>query len=133
MLIAFCPILLGMGDNPLSKIPETDRNFAAVYVDQMDVITECTEVSIGGKTFLEGKRGDGKLGIGFEKIRSILFQMKNNDLMGYVKLYDGSETTLKLDKKKKAYGRTKMGIFEINLSDLKKMIINPARVSGSKN
>jgi hypothetical protein len=132
LLFAVACLLMGMGDAPPGKVPKTDRNFAATYVDQMDVKTECTEVSVDGNTFIEGKRGDGNLAIGFEKIKSILFRMKNNELLGYVTLYDGSETIIMLDKKKKAYGRTPAGAFQINLSDLKKMIINPRQVSGPR-
>ena len=132
MLVALLPLLSGMGKFPSNKNPKVDRYFSATYVDQSGVQTECTEVNIEGQTFIEGNRGDGTLTIGFEKIKSILFQMKNDQLFGYVTLYDGSETILTLDKKKKAIGRAKSGVFRIALSDLKKMIISSMQISGPR-
>ena len=59
LLIAI-PVLMGMGSlqGPASpdKIPAPSKKFTAVFVDQMDVSTECSESSIEGTSFLEGKR-----------------------------------------------------------------------------
>ena len=135
LLIVVAPLLLGMGgltEVPVDKVPQTSRNFAATYVDQMDVITECTEASIDGKTFVEGKRGEGNLAVEFEKIKTINFRMKGGELIGQVLLSDGSETVLTMNKDKKAYGRTKYGAFQIKLSDLKKMIFRPEAGTPSK-
>jgi hypothetical protein len=129
LLMVAAPLLLGMGgftEVPPDKVPQTSRSFAATYIDQMDTITECTEASIDGKIFIEGKRGEGNLAVDFEKIKMINFRMKGGELTGQVLLSDGSETVLAVNKDKKAYGRAKYGAFQIKLSDLKKMIISPA-------
>ncbi len=129
LLFAAAPLLLGMGgltETPADKVPPTSRSFAATYIDQMDVVTECTEASIDGKTYIEGRRGEGKLAIDFEKVRSILFRMKDGELTGTVSLLDGSETVIVVNKDRKAYGRAKYGAFQIKLSDLKKMALSPA-------
>ena len=60
VLIAI-PFMLGMGgfveDNVSESIPVPEKKFSAIFVDQNDVLTECSEVSIAGKTFIEGKKG----------------------------------------------------------------------------
>ena len=81
----------------------------------MDVATECSEVSIEGTTFLEGKRGEGNYTISFDNIEQISFRMNADRLTGMVKLRDGGTSELTLNKTQKAYGRTKYGTFQIKL------------------
>ncbi len=136
LLLAMVPLLAGMGslaEGPADKVPKVNKNYHATYIDQLDVMTECTEVSIEGNTFIEGKRGEGSLAIDFGRIKNILFRMSDNELIGQVRLFDGSETVLTLKKDKKAYGRTRYGAFQIRLADLKKMVISPAPVVSSGN
>jgi len=129
VILIFLPFLLGMGflfgDGSPEKIPVPEENFTATFIDQMDIIAECTEVSIEGGTFLEGKRGKGVYTIPFDKIKNIVFYLEEGKLSGSVKLKDGSTVELVLKKDSKAYGRTKYGTFQIELSNLKKIIIHP--------
>ncbi len=127
-ILLLIPLLVGMGSSILGgdsadKIPTPDDNFTAIYIDQMDVITECKEVSIQGKTFLEGKKGQGTHAIPFEKIENILFVIKNGELKGRIQMKDKSKTELILKKDHKAYGHTKYGTFQIKLINLKKMVL----------
>lgn len=127
-VLLLIPLLVGMGnsifgEDPADKIPVPEHKFAAIYIDQMDVITECKEVSIQGKTFLEGKRGKGTYTIPFEKIEKILFVIKNGELKGRIQLKDKSKTELILKKDHKAYGHAKHGTFQIKLINLKKMVL----------
>jgi len=73
------PLLLGMGSLQGSasgrEIPIPAKNYRATFVDQMDVITECTHISIEGSTFLEGKRGEGNYTISFDNIDQVLFRL----------------------------------------------------------
>lgn len=129
LILALAPILLAMGgitEIPADKVPTTKRDYSAVYIDHMDIITECKQASIEGNTFIEGKRGEGNLAIDFERIKSIVFQMRNNELTALVKLRDGTETVIIVNKEKKAYGRTKFGAFQIRLADIKTMTIKSA-------
>jgi hypothetical protein len=61
ILLTSVPLLLGMGSlqrqAPAEKMPILVKQYNATFVDQADVFTECTHVSIEGATFLEGKRG----------------------------------------------------------------------------
>jgi hypothetical protein len=133
------PIILAMGGSgggPADRIPAAARNVGAIFIDQNDIVTECTGASIDGNTFLEGKKGQGTYTIDFEKIKSVVFKMNNGELLGTAKLVGGGETTLVLDKNKKAYGRTKFGSFQIRIAGLKKMTItsvsNPEKNAGTK-
>lgn len=126
-LLVTLPLLVGMGSPQGSaspdKVPVPVKKFTAQFIDQADVLTECSEVSIEGMTFIEGKRGEGTFTLSFETIDQILFRLNAERLTGLVKLRDGGTYELTLNGKQKAYGRTKYGTFQIRLSDLKKLTI----------
>ncbi|MCD6487516.1 MAG: hypothetical protein J7K35_09375 [Syntrophobacterales bacterium] len=128
LIMLLVPFILGMGsmtgDDSPDKIPVTDKKFSATFVDQMDVVTRCTEVSIEGKTFVEGVKGEGTYTIPFEKIKNIRFFLKDGKLKGVVLLKSNSRDELTLNKDYKAYGRTTHGTFQIDISGLKKMIMS---------
>ena len=130
LLLIAVPVLLGMGtlQGPASpeKIPIPEKKYNAIFLDQMDVITECGEASIDGTTFLEGKRGEGTYTVPFDKIDQISFRMDAERLTGIVKLRDGEVSEFVLNKTQKAYGKTKYGTFQIQLSDLKRLVIRNA-------
>jgi len=128
MLVCF-PFLLGMGSQggtPADIIPVPEKKFTATFVDQMDVLTQCSDVSIEGGTALQGKIGEGTYTVAFENIKEVVFRLHEERLHGQVRLPDGSSIELIVGKDKKAYGRTKFGTFQIRLNNLKKMIIEPA-------
>lgn len=121
------PLVLGMGsrtggDSP-EKIPTTTQKFRASFIDQMDVLTSCTNVSIDGATYLQGRRGEGNYTVGFDRIASVVFRLSEGKLIGVVRLRDGSTLELTLNGSQKAYGATAYGTFRIKLQDLKKMTI----------
>lgn len=128
IVLILIPVMLGMGsmlenDSP-EKIPIPSEKFDATYIDQMDVITECSEVSINGKTFIEGKKGEGLYTINFKDIREIVFLKKEDKLRGIVNLLNDESVDMILNNDHKAYGKTKYGTFQIVLAKLNKMIIN---------
>mgnify|MGYP001027205467 CR=1 FL=1 len=129
VILTVLPFLLAMGSlsggTSPEKIPSPEIKFTAVFIDQMDMIAECTEVSVEGETFLEGKKGKGVYTISFDKIKNVVFCLKGEKLIGSVELNDGGSTDLILKKDSRACGRTKYGTFRIRFSNLKKMIIHP--------
>lgn len=129
LMILCLPLLLGMGSQggtPADKIPVPTKKFTATFVDQTDVTTQCSDVSIEGGTALQGKIGEGTYTVNFENVSEIVFRQYEERLYGKIKMPDGSSIELVVGKDKKAYGRTKFGTFQIRLNDLKKMIIEPA-------
>ena len=127
LIILFVPFMLGMGsmtgDDSPDRIPVTEKKFSAIFVDQMDVVTRCTEVSIEGKTFIDGMKGEGTYTIPFEKIKSVRFFLKDGKLKGLILLRNNNKDELILNKDYKVYGRTGHGTFQIGVSNLKKMIL----------
>jgi hypothetical protein len=110
------------GDSP-DKIPVPTKKFLGSFVDQMDIITDAKEISIDGGTFLEGKKGEGTFTVAFENIQYVNFLLRDERLVAVVKLREGSSLELRVNKKAKAYGKTKFGTFQIKLLDLKRMTI----------
>ena len=127
LIMLFVPFVLGMGsmtgDDSPDRIPVTEKKFSATFVDQMDVVTRCTDVSIEGKTFIEGTKGKGTYTIPFEKIKSVRFFLKGGELKGFILLKNNNRDELILDEDYKVYGRTNSGTFQIGLSGLKKIIM----------
>jgi len=125
--ILFLPFILGMGSMTGSgtpdKIPVAEKKFNATFIDQMDIITTCTDVSIEGKTYIEGRKGKGVYTIPFEEIESVTFLSKGDELRVLLRLRNESADELILDADRKAYGRTGHGTFQIGLGDIKKMIL----------
>jgi len=125
LVVLVVPFLVGMGgilgEDSADNIPTPEQKFTAIYIDQVDVTTICSNISIQGKTFIEGKKGEGTYAIHFEKIKDILFVLKGENLRGIITFYDGNKIELSLNKGHKAYGKTAHGTFQIKLLDLKKM------------
>jgi len=125
MILSMIPLLAGMGsmfgDGQTDKIPVPEQKIQAIFLDQMDVATACTNVSLQGNTFIEGKRGAGTYTVPFDQILEIVFLMKGEELKGMVRLKNGDPVELVLNKDHRAYGRTVYGTFRIRLGELKKM------------
>jgi hypothetical protein len=130
LLLMLLPLLSGMGSMQGTatpeKMPVPAKKFNATFVDQSDVITECSEVSIEGATYFDGKRGEGNYTISFDNIEQVLFRLNADRLTGVVKLQGGAASELILNKNQKAFGRTKYGTFHIKLVDIKKLTIAPS-------
>ena len=65
--------LTGMSQPPQGRIPTPEIDFAATFIDDQEISTNCREVSWEGKTFLTGMRGKGTVTIPFEKVKRVLF------------------------------------------------------------
>ena len=125
--ILFLPFILGMGSMTGSGTPDkvtvTEKKFNATFIDEMDIITRCTDVSIEGKTYIEGRKGKGIYTIPFEEIESVTFLSKGDEIRVLVRLQNQNIDELILDADRKAYGRTGHGTFQIRLGDIKRMIL----------
>jgi len=128
LMILCVPLMLGMGSQggvPSDRIPVPEKKFIATFIDQMDVTTQCTDVSIEGGVFIQGRIGEGTYTVAFENIQDVVFRLQAEKLYGQIRTRDGGSIEMVVDKNKKAYGRTKFGAFHIRLIDLKKMVIEP--------
>ena len=124
------PLLSGMGSingmTASDNIPVPEKKFSGIFVDEADVITECSQISIAGHTFVQGKRGEGTYSVPFENIDGILFFQKEGTLTAEVLLKDKEKVILALKKDQKAYGKTAYGTFQIELENLKKLTVKRA-------
>ena len=128
VVLAVVPLLMAMGlysgEGSPDKIPIPEKKFIATFVDQMDIIVECQDASIEGKTFVEGKKGEGVYTVEFDRISLVNFRMQDDLLYGNIILKDGKSLELKLNKERKAYGLAKYGTFQVKLSSLKRMVLH---------
>ncbi|MBN2567914.1 MAG: hypothetical protein JXB42_00640 [Deltaproteobacteria bacterium] len=128
ILLILIPVIMAMGsgldgDSP-EKIPVPKEKFNATYIDQMDIVTDCTDISINGKTFIEGNMGEGVYTMPFKEIKDVTFLQKDGKLAGVVKLVGNGQVDLILNTNHKAYGKTKYGTFQIKIAKLKKMTLH---------
>jgi hypothetical protein len=127
-VLAVVPLLMAMGaysgDGSTDRIPIPEKEFNATFIDQMDVVVECRDASIEGKTFVEGKKGEGVYIVDFDRINQVNFRMQENQLYGNIILKDGNSLELVLNRERRAYGRAKYGTFQVKLSSLKRMVLH---------
>ncbi len=127
-VLAVVPLMMAMGTFPgngsTDRIPIPEKEFSATFVDQMDVTVECRDASIEGKTFVEGKKGEGVYIVDFDRINQVNFRMQEDRLYATILLKDGNSLELVLNKERKAYGRAKYGTFQVKLSSLKRMVLH---------
>ena len=126
-LVPFVMAMSSLGGDSPDKIPVPTKKFQGSFVDQMDVIAEAKDISIDGGTFLEGKKGEGTFTVAFENIQYINFLLRDEKLIAMVKLREGNNLELGVNKRAKAYGKTKFGTFQIKLLDLKRMTITDTK------
>ncbi|MBN1829070.1 MAG: hypothetical protein JW884_07985 [Deltaproteobacteria bacterium] len=118
-------ILMGMGSlgERDDAIPVPDKNYSATFIDQLDIRTECTGVSIDGNTYIKGKRGKGSHTITLDTVSEMKFFKKGSTLTVAVVLRTGATVELTLAGEEKAYGKSSYGLFKISLAELKSMIV----------
>jgi hypothetical protein len=113
----------GMDENSVVNIPKTDRNFAVTLTDQSDVSMELERFSIDGQSFLTGKFGKSNISIGLEKIETVAFLSKGNEVKADVRLKDGQLVEIMVDKKNACFGVSSFANVRIGVSDIKKITI----------
>lgn len=122
---AFCCIGMGgLGEQDPAKIPEPAQDFSATVMDQSDIASDITLMSLEGQTFLAGKRGGATISIPFENIEIIEFRMSGNDLYAAVAMKGQPQVELRMEKKRVLYGRLSYGHFAIRVEYIRKIIIH---------
>ena len=122
LLLMVCVFTLGMGgmgSDQVVSIPEPDFNYRATLVDQADVSMDLEKFSCEGQTYLSGTLGKAEISIDFEKIRSIFFLLDDKHLLANVKLTDGRNETISVDKKQPCYGVSSYADVKIEMQHIK--------------
>jgi ribosome maturation factor RimP len=112
----------GLGGTPSGKIPTPEKDFSATLIDKQDVVTKCKQVSRDGDVFFLGKKGRGTVTIPFEKVKTAEFGNGKGVVTAVIKLIDGQTIEIEVDKSQRFYGNVNFGTFQIEVSDLKKII-----------
>jgi hypothetical protein len=117
--------LMGMGKldqtEKVGEIPVPDKEVSVVITDSEDLALNLTQFSINGKTYLQGKLGSGRVAIPFGQIRSMTLSSEPRGIAVKVELTDRSQLNLLLEKGLTAYGKIKVGNYQIILDQLKKI------------
>jgi len=129
-LIGFVAMGMGsMGSEDATRIPEVDVNYAATVVDQSDVSMMLHKLSFAGRTFLMGRLGKARVSVEFEKIRSVIFGLHNNDLRANVRLKNGELIEIVIEKKEPFFGESDFAQVRIEAQDIKTIVFQ-GRVQG---
>jgi hypothetical protein len=127
LFIWICCLTMGMGsmgEQASTKTPEPDKNFLATVVDQDDVSMELEKFSIDGKTYITGKMGKADLSIDFEKIRSILFVVKEDSITARVILEGQKEVEMTVVPAVPCFGISSFADVRIAARDIKKIVLH---------
>ncbi len=115
----------GLGGAPEGTVPKTDENIKAQLVDRSGVSTELTRFSMGGKVFLEGKRGEGQLSVQFHDLKEVSFGPVSGDMApAELLLKSGSRVQLKVPKGAMFNGDAGAGAFQIPAHDVSRIVFH---------
>jgi len=125
VLISFCALGMGggVGQEDLT-VPEPEENYLVTLVDQSDVSIDLEKFSCAGFTYLAGKLGKADISINFDRIDSVFFLLKDNDVKARVTLKDGKIVELIVDREKSCYGVSSFADVRIEMQDMKKITIH---------
>ncbi len=129
VVLLIIPFVMGMGTGsggPMHKIPSPDKNYTATIVDSEGVTTKVNQISIDGKTYLAGSRGNTTVTVPFEKIASIQVGKLEEDkkVAVFVTLKAGGTLNMKVEGKVLCYGSADFGNVQIEFKDIKKVDIH---------
>jgi len=124
LFLSMWVVLTGMSQPPQGRIPTPEIDFAATFIDDQDISTNCREVSWEGKTFLTGMRGKGIVTIPFEKVKRVLFigGVLEGRRDAQVTLRDGEVVAVTFDSESRVYGMTSYGSYQITVKNLKEIL-----------
>ena len=128
LFVVCAGLALGMGgltgEDVPTRIPTPEQNFVATVVDQADVRTRVTLLSIEGYTVFVGKMGKGQLAVPFAEVKRADFRMSGDALEALLHLKTGKDLVLSVDRRKECYGKTEFGNYRIALGDIKMLTID---------
>lgn len=123
--IYFNSFIFGMGggdSNSEPSIPLPLKNFEVVVQDVQGRKIKANRISWNGKIYLEGKIGETKFTIPFEKMKRIVLDHDKyapaNSVFSEILLRSGEKVDLLLETNSKYFGETSYGKFEVYIRDL---------------
>ena len=125
--VFFCSLLLvsGMGGSrgtPKKNIPLPDQDFSATFIDKKNKAIQCTQVTMDGEVFFFGNIGGGKVTVPFENIKEGIFKEMDERVFVAIELKSGKTVEIEVDEDEEFYGSLEFGTFQIEASELKKIV-----------
>jgi hypothetical protein len=105
------------------EIPLPEREVTALLTDSDGLTLVLTQFSLNGQIYLAGRLGAGRVAVPFNQIRQITLTSEPKYLAARIDLTDNTSLNLQLEKDLKAYGRLKVGTYQIPMEKVKKIEI----------
>ena len=126
VVLLVAAVLTGMGDlggPPEGTVPKTQENVKAQLIDRSGVSTELSRFSMGGKLFLEGRRGQGELSVFFRDLKEVSFGSVSGDhVPADLLLKTGKSVQLKVLKNAVFHGDTGYGVYRISAHEVSRIV-----------
>ena len=90
-------------------------------MDQSDVSINLDKVSCNGQTYIFGYLGRSQLSIDFNKIRAIVFLLKDEKIQASITLTDGNTTEIIVEEDIPWHGVSAYADVRIDTKDIKKI------------
>jgi len=123
LLLVLIPFLMGMGGlkerKPPAEIPIPNISFMAAVTDGSGAVTELTQVSIDGRTFIVGRRGKATITIDFDNIEEVTFDSSGQKLMASIIIRGGVKEQIYTDPASRCFGKTGYGTYQIDAKDIR--------------
>ena len=117
----------GMGDFGQQRsieAPEPDTLYSATLIDQDDVSMEINKLSCNGQTYIFGYMGRSQVSIDFNKIRAILFLLKEDKLRADINLSNGNTVEIMVEGDIPWQGVSTFADVRIDTKDIKKIVLH---------
>ncbi len=128
LVLLTAAMLTGMGNlggAPEGAVPKTEENIKAQVVDHTGVSTELEWVSIDGKVFIEGRRGEGQMNVLFRDLKEVGFgQVSGENVSADLLLKSGSRQEIKVRKNAILYGDTGYGAYRILAQNISRIVFH---------
>ncbi len=111
------------GEQRSIEAPEPDTLYSATLVDQSDVSINLDKVSCNGQTYIFGYLGRSQLSIDFNKIRAIVFLLKDEKIQASITLTDGNTTEIIVEEDIPWHGVSAYADVRIDTKDIKKIVL----------
>jgi hypothetical protein len=105
------------------EIPLPEKEVTALLTDSEGLTLALTQFSLNGQIYLAGRLGAGRVAIPFNQIRQMTLIPEPKYLAARINLTDNTSLNLQLEKDLKAFGRLKVGTFQIPLEKVRKIEI----------
>lgn len=122
LLIAIFVVMTGMGLKQESKIPVPAKRYNAIIIDQADVRTNVSNISVEGNTYFSSRHGRGTLFIDFKDIQQISFTPSlDRDVSVTIQLKNDESMDGLINGNNFLFGIAPFGNFKVKVREIKRI------------